>query len=302
MVRAVHAPLPPELEPAEIDSRSVHAFRHGFPNPLVRWHVHHDYELHLIEASTGRMFVGDHIGTFSPGQLVMTGPGLPHNWVSDASPDASIEVRDSVIQFRKDLFPAMAAHAPELAALLPLLERSRCGVEFHGSVLADADARFDAIIATGGAVRVGLLIEFLGRLARERDYRLLSTSAVFTEADVVSLEVLDRVIRHITEHHGTDIRIASVAELAGMSSHYFSRFFHNLTGHSFTRFLNRVRVAHACKLLGESDKPVTEIALEVGYNNIANFNRRFLELKNLTPRDYRKLSQAGHRTHSIDLS
>lgn len=301
MVRALHAPLPPELESVEIDPRSVNAFRHGFPNPLVRWHVHHDYELHLIEASTGKMFVGDHIGTFSPGQLVMTGPGLPHNWVSDTSTDASVEVRDSVIQFRKNLFPAMAAHAPELAALLPLLERSRCGIEFHGSALADAEAQFDAIIATEGSIRVGLLIEFLGRLSRERDYRLLSTASVFTEAEVVSLDVLNRVIRHITEHHGTDIRFASVAELVGMTGAHFSRFFTKLTGHSFTQFLNRVRVAHACKLLSESDKPVTEIAYEVGYNSIANFNRRFLEVKHLTPRDYRKQSQTGHQTHVIDL-
>jgi len=124
---------------------------------------------------------------------------------------------------------------------------------------------------------------------------------VFTEAEVASLDVLNRVIRHITKHHGTDIRIASAAELVGMSSHHFSRFFNKLTGHSFTQFINRVRVAHACKLLSESDKPITEIALEVGYNNIANFNRRFLELKNLTPRDYRKQSKTGHRTHSIDL-
>ena len=299
MVRALHAPLPPELESTEIDPRSVHAFRHGFPSPLVRWHVHHDYELHLIQASTGRMFVGDHVGTFSPGQLVMTGPRLPHNWISETSPSTPVEMRDSVIQFRENLLPAMAAHAPELTALLPLLERSRCGIEFHGSVLSEAEARFDAVIAAEGSTRIGLLIEFLGHLSRANDYRLLSTTSVFAEADVASLDVLDRVIRYITEHHATDIRIASAAELAGMSSAHFSRFINKLTGHSFTQFLNRVRVAHACRLLSESDKPVTEIAYRVGYNNIANFNRRFLESKNLTPSDYRKQCLAGHRSHAI---
>ena len=299
MVRPLHAPLPPELEPAEIDPRSVQAFRHGFPSPLVRWHVHHDYELHLIQASTGRMFVGDHIGTFSPGQLVMTGPRLPHNWVSDTSPGAPVATRDSVIQFREPLLSGMASHAPELAALLPLLERSRCGIEFHDSVLSDVEARFDAIIETEGSMRVGLLIEFLGHLSRARDYRLLSTTAAFAEADAVSLEVLDRVIRYITDHHATDIRVASAAELAGMSGAHFSRFFNELTGHSFTRFLNRVRIAHACRLLSESDQPITEIAFKVGYNNIANFNRRFLESKRLTPSDYRRQALTGHRSHTI---
>ena len=299
MVRALHAPLPPELEAVDIDPRSVQAFRHGFPSPLVRWHVHHDYELHLIQASTGRMFVGDHVGTFSPGQLVMTGPCLPHNWVSDTSPGAPVKTRDSVIQFRENLLPALAAHAPELNALLPLLERSRCGIEFHDRALAEAEARFDAIIAAEESMRVGLLIEFLGHLSRARSYRLLSTTSAFVEADTVSLEVLDRVIRYIAEHHATDIRIASAAELAGMSNAHFSRFFGRLTGHSFTQFLNRVRVAHACRLLSESDRPITDIAFTVGFNNIANFNRRFLESKKLTPSDYRKRCLTGHRSHTI---
>jgi AraC-like DNA-binding protein len=41
-------------------------------------------------------------------------------------------------------------------------------------------------------------------------------------------------------------------------------------------------------LLAHSDTPITEICFDVGYNNIANFNRRFLELKDMTPSEYRK--------------
>lgn len=300
MSRAAHRPLPPELEPLEVDSRSIHAFRHGFPDPLVRWHLHHDYELHFIAASGGTMYVGDYIGEFSPGQLVLTGPCLPHNWVSETRPGTRVEVRDCVVQFRKHLLSAMAAHASELTALLPLLERARCGIEFHGSVLADAEAWFDDIIASDGPRRVGLLIEFLGRLSKERDYRLLSTSPLLTETEAASLDTLDRVIRHITDHHGDEISLASAADLLGMSSASFSRFFTKLTGSNFTHFVNRVRIAHACELLSTSGKPITEISQEVGYNNIANFNRRFREIKRLTPREYRKRSRIGHTANLVD--
>src|SRR5690349_8668291 len=55
----------------------VRFLEHGFPNPLVRWHYHEEYELHLIVATRGKVFVGDYIGHFEPGHLVLTGPRLP---------------------------------------------------------------------------------------------------------------------------------------------------------------------------------------------------------------------------------
>ena len=296
MSNAEYSPLPPELEPREIDARSIHAFRHDFPSPLVRWHLHHDYELHLITASAGRMFVGDHIGPFSPEQLVLTGPCLPHNWVSLSEPGTVVERRDHVVQFRRDLVRSMAAFAPELDSLLPLLERARHGIEFGGAVCRDAEAWFDDIIASEGSRRIGLLIEFLGRLSRERDYRTLSDAPPRPDTDGVPLDRLDIVIRHVDEHHADPIPIAAVSGLLGMSDTAFSHFFTRLTGHTFTQFVIRVRVARACELLSTSERPVTEICHAVGFNNAANFNRRFRELKNLTPREYRKQARLGHVT------
>ncbi len=55
---------------------------HGFPSPLVRWHFHEDYELHQITETSGKAFIGDWIGPFRPGHLVLCDPRLPHNWIS----------------------------------------------------------------------------------------------------------------------------------------------------------------------------------------------------------------------------
>jgi AraC-like DNA-binding protein len=49
-----------------------------------------------------------------------------------------------------------------------------------------------------------------------------------------------------------------------------------------------VRINRACQLLTASDQQITAIAFEVGFNNLANFNRRFLDIKGMTPRDYRR--------------
>src|SRR5690606_4643264 len=73
--------------------------QHGFPSPLVRWHFHKEYELHLIVASSGKVFIGDYIGNFSPYTLFLTGPGLPHNWISQVEEGEVVETRDMLVNF-----------------------------------------------------------------------------------------------------------------------------------------------------------------------------------------------------------
>ena len=296
MSLAYRSPVPPELELVDAAERSVQAFGHGFPSPLVRWHCHDDYELHLIVASVGKVFVGDYVGAFAPGQLVLTGPRLPHNWISQTAPDERIGLRDLVVQFRQDLVSMIANVAPELARLFPLLERSRHGIEFRGPVRAGAEGWFRRMIDTEGPSRVAFLIEFLERLSEESDYRLLSTLPMISEADEAALDKVERVTRYVTEHHAREIPLAVVAELVGMSESAFSRFFSKATGNGFVRFVNRVRIAKACELLTTTELPVTDICFDVGFNNVANFNRRFRELKSTTPREYRKQARLRHAT------
>ena len=291
---AFHLPVPPELELVDAAERSVQAFGHGFPSPLVRWHCHDDYELHLIVASAGKVFVGDHVGAFAPGQLVMTGPRLPHNWISQTEPDEIVELRDLVVQFRQDLVSAMAGVAPELASLFPLLERARHGIEFADASGVDAEAWFHRMIEIEGPSRVALLIGFLERLSEETDYRLLSMLPMSSEADEAAHDKVERVTRYVTENHAREIPLATVAELVGMSESAFSRFFSKATGNGFVRFVNRVRIAKACELLTSTELPITDICFAVGFNNVANFNRRFRELKSATPREYRKQARLRH--------
>jgi AraC-like DNA-binding protein len=89
------------------------------------------------------------------------------------------------------------------------------------------------------------------------------------------------------------LAMGDVAAELGMSESRFSRFFRRATGNNFVDFVNRVRISRACQLLMESDDLITRICYDVGFNNIANFNRRFLEIKGMTPSEFRR--QADHR-------
>ncbi|MBP0650113.1 cupin domain-containing protein, partial [Mycobacterium tuberculosis] len=81
--------------------RTFRVYAHDYPFAYSGWHHHPEYELHLIRRSGGHFYVGTYAGEFGPGNLVMTGPNLPHMWVSDANDrdaDGRIAGRDLVLQ------------------------------------------------------------------------------------------------------------------------------------------------------------------------------------------------------------
>ena len=265
----------------------VRCLSHGFPTPLARWHYHDEYELHLITATSGKVFVGDWIGQFQPGQLVLTGPRLPHNWVSMDLPEGGVAERDLVIQFPHAPIEEASRQIPEMRAVLPLLERAKHGIEVF-DLQATAEAHWHRIRNSHGLTRFGAFCVFLGELAQCNDYRLLSNAQIQSIDNDDQLEQINAILRRITEHLTEPLSAAALAETLGMTESRFSRFFRRATGNTFTDFVNHVRINRACQFLMESDRQITSIAYDVGFNNIANFNRRFLDIKGMTPREFRR--------------
>jgi AraC-like DNA-binding protein len=302
-----HAHLPrqrhPELEhdyarspslgyEAPEEAGLVRCLSHGFPTPLARWHFHDECELHLIVATSGKAFVGDWIGPFQPGHLVLCGPRLPHNWISLGVPEGGVAERDLVIQFALGPVAHAAEQIPELAEVMGLLERARHGIEFFG--LSDrAREHWEHVKAVRGLRRLTAFCAYLCDLARCTDYRLLSSVCLQGEDNDAATEQINTIVNRITQDVAQPLSAAALAAELGLSESGFSRFFRRATGNTYTGFVNRIRVNRACQLLMETERQVTHICYEVGFNNVANFNRRFLEIKGLTPTEFRR--QAGHR-------
>ncbi|HEX4234340.1 MAG TPA: AraC family transcriptional regulator [Caldimonas sp.] len=274
----------------------IRCLAHGFPTPLARWHFHDEYELHLITATSGKAFVGDWVGSFQPGHLVLCGPRLPHNWISLGLPEGGVAERDLVIQFRHEPIAHAAERIPELAEALPVLERSRHGIEFFG-ISERARGHWHAVKEAHGMQRFAAFCDFLGDLVRCTDYRLLSNVQMQGEEGDGALEHINSIVERITHDVAHPFSAGAAAAELGMSESRFSRFFRRATGNSFTDFVNLVRVNRACHLLMETERRVTDICYEVGFHNVANFNRRFRDIKGMTPTEFRQ--QSEHRFGGI---
>ncbi len=268
----------------------VRCIAHGFPTPLARWHFHDEYELHLITATAGKAFVGDWIGPFQPGHLVLCGPRLPHNWISMDVPDGGVAERDLVIQFAHRPIAHAADEIPELAEVMALLERARLGVEFFG-LGERAERHFQAVKAARGIERLAAFMAYLGDLARCTDFRLLSSVRMQGEDNEAGTDQVNALVNRIARDFCLPLSAAELAAELNMTESRFSRFFRRATGNTFTDFVNRIRVNRAGQLLMDTDRLVTHICYEVGFNNIANFNRRFLEIKGVTPSEFRRQAE-----------
>lgn len=273
------------------DGLSIIYRQHGFPCPLVRWHFHKEYELHLIVASSGKVFVGDYIGNFNPRSLFLTGPNLPHNWISQIAEDEVVEKRDMLVNFTDELFDGGHQVFTELKSLTPLLERSRQGIEFRClKTLDQAEQLMQRIAESRGIARLGHFLILMELLASCEDYQLLSDITAPHLADEHNIDRTNRAVDYIFSHYGRELTLEEVAEHLGMKATYFSRVFKQSTGRTFVEFVNRLRISKSCELLADGDKPVTDVCFESGFNNISNFNRRFQQLKGMTPSHYRRLA------------
>ncbi|MGV2099875.1 AraC family transcriptional regulator [Rhizobium sp. 21-4511-3d] len=254
------------------------------------WNYHPEIEIHLLRNSSGMAFVGDHIGEFHSGYLTVVGPNLPHDWVTATEPGEIIKGRDVVIQFDPDRVRGISAASPEFGQLDEFFRRSERGLVYVGATRAKAAEMIEQMGDLTGFSRLSLFVQLLDLLASSSEYELLSSPEFAPKLETESLDALQKSLIYIFQNLATDIHMAEVAELAGMSESAFSRFFKKNTGNTFTDHVNKLRIWQACKLLSDTDMPITDICFEVGYLNISNFNRTFLRHHKVTPSAYRRLT------------
>lgn len=273
----------------------IRCLAHGYPTPLARWHFHEEFELHLITATSGRAFVGDWIGTFHPGHVVLCGSQLPHNWVSDNVPPEGVSERDLVIQFRHEPLLDMARHIPEFHEVLTLVARAARGIEFF-QVSELVEDHWHAVRRSQGVRRVMAFLQLLTDLAQCRNHRLLSSAPPSSlDADDPLSRTIQQAVNQITSRIDQPIRLSELAREHAMSESRFSRLFQRVTGQNLTDFVNQLRINTACHLLTQTDHYINDICFQVGFNNLANFNRRFLALKGMTPSEFRRQAARRYR-------
>lgn len=295
----------PDLELVAVPrDESFKVWSHGYPYRTVRWHFHPEYEIHLITSTTGKYFVGDYIGNFQPGNLVMMGSNLPHNWVSSVPAGERVDERCLVLQFDAAFIARTIEAFPEFRRVEALLDASRWGLLFTPETGAAAEPILREMLSAQGLRRIILCIALFDLLAQSAEPVKLASAAYRADPSRYAGTRINHVLAFIGKNLSQELRETELAELSGQSVSAFSRYFRRHTGVPFVQYVNRLRINLACQLLMSGELTITEICYQVGFNNLSNFNRQFLLLKEMSPSRWRTYQQlnAASATESADVA
>ena len=131
-------------------------------------------------------------------------------------------------------------------------------------------------------IKVGL-IELLLFIIRCKNYE----ENVIKEIDVDN-RIIQEVATYIYEHYADNLSLEYVADKFNLSRSYLSKKFKTATGFGFKEYIINVRIQNACNLLLETNKSITDIAFECGFNDSNYFGDAFRKAKGISPHKYRK--------------
>ncbi|AWO00333.1 AraC family transcriptional regulator [Chitinophaga alhagiae] len=259
-----------------------------FPCP---WHYHPEYEFVLVTKSHGRRMVGDHIGYFDEGDLVLMGPNLPHVWVNDESfinGGAAYDADAIVIHFQENFLGKEFINIPEMETLKKILDLSRRGLVIQGSAREKIGKLMVKMMTMNGLQRLAALMSIFDLLSQSQELELLASPGYTPRQEDQLKGPTDRINEYIMLNFHREISLQEIAGVSNMAVTTFCNFFKNQYRCTFIEYLNQVRIGLACKLLANEQNKIVQVAYEVGFNNLGNFNRQFKKIKNMTPREYRK--------------
>ncbi|KAB8045138.1 helix-turn-helix domain-containing protein [Janthinobacterium aquaticum] len=252
------------------------------------WHYHPQFELTLTVNARGQRYIGDHLGNFEPGDLVLVGPNLPHTWSASERIDAARPMLAVVVWFSLEWIHQLAEVFPELQSLRQLARRAGPALHFTPAVAARCGDRLLRLQALEPAQRLPLLLDVLLELAGDLQAQPLASSALNLVAADLQQKRLASVLDYMHEHFREEIALADMAGRAALSLGAFHRFFKRHVLCTPASYLARLRIGRACQQLIQTEHSIAAIAQEAGYRNLAHFNRQFRADKQMAPRAFRQ--------------
>lgn len=247
-------------------------------------HQHEEIQITYIVQGSGSLILGDSINYYKSNDIIIIGENIPHVFRSETSVTSKSIMY--TLFFTRDSFGKDFFNISDLLELSSFFKDSIYGMKLlsHQNRIIK---QFQKLKNKNRIERISSLLKILN-LIIQADQEQLSSFVYRKKYTDAEGKRMNDVFQYAMDHFNEHISLKEISEKANMSKNAFCRYFKKRTNKTFFQFLIEIRIENACKLLyKEKELSVALISELCGFQNIANFNRKFKELKKMTPTDYR---------------
>jgi len=275
-----------KIDPIFGSSFSVKHYNESSRNEIAPfWHFHPEVQLVYVKGGNGKRHIGNHLSHYHSGDLVLIGSMLPHASLTDSRTKNESE---TVVQFKDDCLGNGFFSLDEMKDIHQLLQRAKGGIVFQGQAKEVIGARIEKMVRLDNFAKLIELLCILQDMAWTEEYEVLNADGYTLEVENTNNDRINIIYDYVQKHFQRTIPLNEISAIANMAIPSFCRYFKRTSGKNFTRFVNEIRIVHACKLLTETQQSISDISFESGFNNISHFNRCFKEVTTKSPFEYRK--------------
>ncbi len=254
-------------------------------------HFHDCLEINYCLEGEGFLLVDEKRLEFKPGSFYFINNLEVHEAVSTNGlkmivimfqPSMIYQNNDFDYRYIQPFYPKHVSYSNQLEADEAVLQQMRAVMKSMEQEMTEKQVGYQMMVKA-------MLMQLLGLVYRNLSQYESTPAQLDTQKSYNRLRpVLEYIELHYTEEQFSLDRLAS---LVHMNRTYFSTFFKKIMQTGVFDYINRLRVEHACVLLTGTEKSITEIALECGFENVSYFNRRFKQQLGLAPGKFRKEQQ-----------
>ncbi len=234
-------------------------------------HIHKELEILMVTKGEVELTIDSTTQTLREGDISITFPNTIHGYKTLDHSDYFI------IIFNGDMLPLNKNIFSSYKALKNYIPSCQVPCEVYSSL---KNIHNEVISSNSLGIITGYLYLVIGRL--------LPLLELQKNQKNLSVGLMERILSYIQLNYTNPINLSIIAGELDISPFYLSRLFSNSIGLRLDMYINELRINYANHLLSFSDKQITEIAFECGFETLRTFNRAYKNITGITPREYRK--------------
>lgn len=253
-----------------------------------RLHFHNCLEIGVCHTHEGRLDFGDHSVTYKAGDFTLIARNYPHTTYST---HGSKSLWSYIFVDLDEFFKSrviMSSSGSLLPSLSYYIGNKATSPKLYSYILAVIEEMSEKQPDYTTCV-TGLMTAILVEITRLCEHESPAQKSIPNS----SMLSIHPALNYIHDNYMQQFTIELLADMCHLSVTHFRRTFNTIMGISPLEFINNTRIEHACLLLSSTDSSILEISELVGFHSVSSFNRAFVKLMDIPPREWRKNNSNG---------